>query len=112
LMIRRPPRSTLFPYTTLFRSPSGSGTANRPALLSAVLNAVHAGSEPGWKSGHLEPLFLWLAVSRSRNAVADSASDVILLAHIWPSVLSARYMGYAKSPTPKYNRFSFGLRYH
>src|SRR2546429_7781640 len=23
LMIRRPPRSTLFPYTTLFRSPSG-----------------------------------------------------------------------------------------
>src|SRR5438105_12318132 len=24
-MIRRPPRSTLFPYTTLFRSPVGSG---------------------------------------------------------------------------------------
>src|SRR5260370_19144021 len=24
-MIRRPPRSTLFPYTTLFRSPFGSG---------------------------------------------------------------------------------------
>src|SRR2546421_9552236 len=24
-MIRRPPRSTLFPYTTLFRSPSGFG---------------------------------------------------------------------------------------
>src|SRR5260221_4822459 len=28
-MIRRPPRSTLFPYTTLFRSPSGSGWARR-----------------------------------------------------------------------------------
>src|SRR2546425_2722896 len=25
LMIRRPPRSTLFPYTTLFRSPVGIG---------------------------------------------------------------------------------------
>src|SRR2546430_12567773 len=25
LMIRRPPRSTLFPYTTLFRSPQGTG---------------------------------------------------------------------------------------
>src|SRR3712207_8323704 len=24
-MIRRPPRSTLFPYTTLFRSPGGCG---------------------------------------------------------------------------------------
>src|SRR6185312_7850923 len=27
LMIRRPPRSTLFPYTTLFRSPRSPGTA-------------------------------------------------------------------------------------
>src|SRR5947209_15128713 len=29
LMIRRPPRSTLFPYTTLFRSPRG----RRPSFL-------------------------------------------------------------------------------
>src|SRR3712207_8794394 len=29
LMIRRPPRSTLFPYTTLFRSPPGSHRAGR-----------------------------------------------------------------------------------
>src|SRR6476620_11941184 len=29
LMIRRPPRSTLFPYTTLFRSPTAGG---RPML--------------------------------------------------------------------------------
>src|SRR2546426_8687443 len=28
LMIRRPPRSTLFPYTTLFRSPLLSGQTN------------------------------------------------------------------------------------
>src|SRR6201993_5509744 len=27
LMIRRPPRSTLFPYTTLFRSPAGGRSA-------------------------------------------------------------------------------------
>src|SRR5260370_12579049 len=26
-MIRRPPRSTLFPYTTLFRSPAATSTA-------------------------------------------------------------------------------------
>src|SRR2546422_8395046 len=33
LMIRRPPRSTLFPYTTLFRSrrPRGRGRGNRAA---------------------------------------------------------------------------------
>src|SRR6266566_4669474 len=29
-MIRRPPRSTLFPYTTLFRSAAGSGRAPAP----------------------------------------------------------------------------------
>src|SRR5258708_21808629 len=28
-MIRRPPRSTLFPYTTLFRSPHGRRTGRR-----------------------------------------------------------------------------------
>src|SRR3712207_7008351 len=38
-MIRRPPRSTLFPYTTLFRSPAGGSAARdlwcprEPALL-------------------------------------------------------------------------------
>src|SRR3712207_7150013 len=38
-MIRRPPRSTLFPYTTLFRSrPSGSDDrGNRAAALRGVL---------------------------------------------------------------------------
>src|SRR5438477_3824564 len=30
-MIRRPPRSTLFPYTTLFRSPSHRALDRRPA---------------------------------------------------------------------------------
>src|SRR2546430_3013332 len=29
-MIRRPPRSTLFPYTTLFRSPGAELTITRP----------------------------------------------------------------------------------
>src|SRR2546426_12531531 len=37
-MIRRPPRSTLFPYTTLFRSPSARGAA-MPAFQWARLKA-------------------------------------------------------------------------
>src|SRR2546427_13252889 len=32
LMIRRPPRSTLFPYTTLFRSPDISAVADHLAV--------------------------------------------------------------------------------
>src|SRR3712207_7234047 len=34
LMIRRPPRSTLFPYTTLFRSKSANGLFDPPAHMS------------------------------------------------------------------------------
>src|SRR2546427_8772677 len=34
LMIRRPPRSTLFPYTTLFRSPSARDSRRRPPLVT------------------------------------------------------------------------------
>src|SRR2546428_8063636 len=40
LMIRRPPRSTLFPYTTLFRSTRSRWGATSPYLW---LNGVHGG---------------------------------------------------------------------
>src|SRR5256885_5658409 len=40
-MIRRPPRSTLFPYTTLFRSCAMS----RPPLSSVALNTERIGYE-------------------------------------------------------------------
>src|SRR6201994_4384624 len=43
LMIRRPPRSTLFPYTTLFRSPAGPASAPQtsgPTTASAVFSAT------------------------------------------------------------------------
>src|SRR5476651_2755206 len=36
LMIRRPPRSTLFPYTTLFRSPPAHGRPDLPPQRRAV----------------------------------------------------------------------------
>src|SRR3712207_8153705 len=35
LMIRRPPRSTLFPYTTLFRS-AGSSAKSRPSSAAGL----------------------------------------------------------------------------
>ena len=48
-MIRRPPRSTLFPYTTLFRSNNGLPNASEPTGVSAadgsyMLNNVNVGS--------------------------------------------------------------------
>src|ERR1043165_3441987 len=41
-MIRRPPRSTLFPYTTLFRSPSAAVPPRRRLLRAGVLTTVSA----------------------------------------------------------------------
>src|SRR5438270_5515430 len=41
-MIRRPPRSTLFPYTTLFRSYSDSGGGNGEASANATDSSTRA----------------------------------------------------------------------
>src|SRR2546422_4600597 len=52
-MIRRPPRSTLFPYTTLFRSPRsppGAGGAPRPDRRGA-----HRRTRPGEVSRATRP---------------------------------------------------------
>src|SRR5689334_24158343 len=45
-MIRRPPRSTLFPYTTLFRSLFADRGVVRAALLDRVIEQRGIGSEP------------------------------------------------------------------
>src|SRR3712207_7647279 len=41
-MIRRPPRSTLFPYTTLFRSPPGLVVDQLVAAVRQPVHPVHA----------------------------------------------------------------------
>src|SRR3712207_8897314 len=46
-MIRRPPRSTLFPYTTLFRSRRSTGSGGGPAGRAAP---------SGWRPGRGPPV--------------------------------------------------------
>src|SRR2546427_7533076 len=47
LMIRRPPRSTLFPYTTLFRSRAGWTNHRRPIIrVSRRPNALDCDQRP------------------------------------------------------------------
>src|SRR3712207_8501651 len=58
-MIRRPPRSTLFPYTTLFRS-------QEPAQLPGGLQLRHVPVQ-------VQPIN---AVDRQRHAIADNGLDV------------------------------------
>src|SRR2546427_3679904 len=45
LMIRRPPRSTLFPYTTLFRSPARAASGSRCRGRSRALSPPAAAYE-------------------------------------------------------------------
>src|SRR3712207_8578393 len=48
-MIRRPPRSTLFPYTTLFRSLDVYGNAATvKAVASDWIDYLHLGKVNGW----------------------------------------------------------------
>src|SRR3989454_12345372 len=46
-MIRRPPRSTLFPYTTLFRSFGIGAALMRQSGVGALLELAHPGHPPG-----------------------------------------------------------------
>src|SRR2546430_11194581 len=71
-MIRRPPRSTLFPYTTLFRSlppesttapsdtpaaaPSSAPTAVDPTLVPGQPQVQEAGRGPGRSEEHTSEL--------------------------------------------------------
>src|SRR5258708_15582887 len=50
-MIRRPPRSTLFPYTTLFRSLSGSGNITVEAKTRNGGNVATANTKGGGFGG-------------------------------------------------------------
>src|SRR3712207_8420444 len=70
-MIRRPPRSTLFPYTTLFRSATSStSVGSKPTPESTALSAggssagTGAASSEGWS----------VAPSRTPDAYASTNS--------------------------------------
>src|SRR3712207_7204392 len=51
-MIRRPPRSTLFPYTTLFRSTVVWNTALWSDFLRTKAGAVPVKQGQSWSAGH------------------------------------------------------------
>src|SRR3989442_11781127 len=63
-MIRRPPRSTLFPYTTLFRSCGKAAFSKRRVIVADVA------TDPGWPDEYRE-----LAL---RNGIRAAWSEPIL----------------------------------
>src|SRR5206468_7775454 len=93
LMLRRPPSSTLFPYTTLFRSVDGrSERIDSPASLLCPFPDPHhdagrAGSGPFWRCRELQRRtgvmaaganLDWLAHHRGNSQRVDRATDMAL----------------------------------
>src|SRR3712207_8692796 len=91
-MIRRPPRSTLFPYTTLFRS-RGRGSPQRRhggRLVATTCAAQPAGQgcprgrELGWRTG-VEPVELPLELvvcARSEEHTSELQSRQYLVCRL------------------------------
>src|SRR6478672_1383949 len=88
-MIRRPPRSTLFPYTTLFRSRPGDGRGHLPAAAAArrVTLAGRDRKSTRLNSSHDQNSYavfclkknkkLWAAASRAIRAPTPFDRDVV-----------------------------------
>src|SRR2546422_6967697 len=70
-MIRRPPRSTLFPYTTLFRSPSDVVSLN-------ARDDVRLHHLPGLDPGHAVPV----TVFRSEEHTSELQSRLHLVCRL------------------------------
>src|SRR2546427_7260716 len=89
-MIRRPPRSTLFPYTTLFRSPWISGdppaadfTAFQPNV-SLVVSGGHTlldRKSTRLNSSHSQISYAVFCLKKKKNKKASSG-DIIALRNI------------------------------
>src|SRR2546427_13166611 len=72
-MIRRPPRSTLFPYTTLFRSVfMASEDWQLGPNLDALDDLLHGGY--GALAGHDQVTLVWRDIAHSRAALGVDAT--------------------------------------
>src|SRR5256712_6435239 len=71
-MIRRPPRSTLFPYTTLFRSPSAAA-ASLPGATSTAFTITPAGATRLAFTGQPSTAAAGVAISPALQVIAQDA---------------------------------------
>src|SRR2546421_5249538 len=81
-MIRRPPRSTLFPYTTLFRSPEGDPAGDLLVVswgstAGSITAAVKSARARGCKIGHLHLRYLNPLPGDRKSTRLNSSHDQI-----------------------------------
>src|SRR2546422_4926591 len=78
-MIRRPPRSTLFPYTTLFRSPK---TATHLAFVLSVFASVFGLTRTTAGKLVVSPKFESVKVQRSEEHTSELQSRLHLVCRL------------------------------
>src|SRR5688572_32052473 len=99
-MIHRPPRSTLFPYTTLFRSPGdypNSTTLNNPGLTSYVVSNLTPGDRKSTRlnSSHSQtsyavfclkkktctytPIYLYITAKVNSTTIIDGSKSFLFI---------------------------------
>src|SRR2546427_5987039 len=82
-MIRRPPRSTLFPYTTLFRSrPAGGVSGQRAGALEARPRLRHAADRAVWRAVRPAGVGEQCAADRSEEHTSELQSQSNLVCRL------------------------------
>src|SRR3712207_7413735 len=87
-MIRRPPRSTLFPYTTLFRSEAPSGVLvlqQKSKHHRVAARLLHQASDPtpgGFVFSYLQVLLGWAMLGRSEEHTSELQSRQYLVCRL------------------------------
>src|SRR5687768_17821007 len=84
-MIRRPPRSTLFPYTTLFRSIIIGLDTDTPQTADHIIEFVHASNIPVLTINILYALPktpLWRRLERSEEHTSELQSRLHLVCRL------------------------------
>src|SRR2546427_6136958 len=76
-MIRRPPRSTLFPYTTLFRSDDGVQVALARLELVEVVHQPVAHGDQAQQLARLEQVVLARGRSEEHTSELQSQSNLV-----------------------------------
>src|SRR3712207_8500665 len=81
-MIRRPPRSTLFPYTTLFRSPATRRKKRPNHRGTETAERKHRGVTEGMRRSGTPPHCLRLSARRSEEHTSELQSRQYLVCRL------------------------------
>src|SRR3712207_6910137 len=105
LMIRRPPKSTLFPYTTLFRSTPEQEIAYALSTAVAVLDSVRdSGQVPQEQFGEVVARISFFVNAGVR--FVEEMCKVRAFTQLWDELTRERY----GVEDPKHRRFRYGVQ--